>query len=42
MALVTDIEWIRKASKAFGGLAPGEYTVFAEAELDAAKDWVAG
>lgn len=41
MALVTDIGWIRRASGALGGLAPGEYRVFAEAELEAAKEWVA-
>ncbi len=40
-AIVTDVEWIRKAIKAFGFMAPGELRVFAPAELGAAKVWVA-
>lgn len=40
-AIVTDVEWIRKAIKAFGFMAPGEMRLFAPAELGAAKVWVA-
>jgi hypothetical protein len=41
-AVVTDVEWIVKAMKAFGFMAPGEVRVFAPGELAAAKGWVAG
>src|ERR1700749_1007592 len=40
-AIVTDVEWIRKAIKDFGFMAPGEVQVFPPAELGAAKVWVA-
>ena len=40
-AVVTDVDWIRKTIKAFGFMAPGEVRVFAQAELGAAKIWVA-
>jgi hypothetical protein len=40
-AVVTDVDWIRKAMKAFGFMAPGEVRVFEPAELGAAKVWVA-
>jgi hypothetical protein len=40
-AIVTDVDWIRKAIKAFGFMAPGEVQVFDLAELGAAKIWVA-
>lgn len=40
-AVVTDVEWIGKAIKAFGFMAPGDVRVFAPAELGAAKVWVA-
>jgi hypothetical protein len=40
-AVVTDVDWIRKAIKAFGFMTPGEVEVFARAELGAAKVWVA-
>ncbi|MBS1882292.1 MAG: STAS/SEC14 domain-containing protein [Actinobacteria bacterium] len=39
-AVVTDVDWIRKAIKAFGFMSPGEVQVFAPAELGAAKAWV--
>ena len=42
MALVTDVEWIRRAAKAAGWLAPGELRVFAPAQVEAARAWVAG
>jgi hypothetical protein len=40
-ALVTDVDWIRKAIKAFSFMAPGEVRVFEPGELGAAKVWVA-
>jgi hypothetical protein len=40
-AIVTDVDWIRKAIKAFGFMAPGEVKVFALTELGAAKLWIA-
>ena len=40
-AVVTDVDWIRKAIKAFGFMAPGEVQVFHLAELGAAKVWIA-
>ena len=41
-AIVTDIEWMAKASKFFKWMIPGEARVFPVAELDRAKAWVAG
>jgi hypothetical protein len=40
-AIVTEVDWIRKAVKAFGFMAPGEMRVFDPAELGAAKIWIA-
>ena len=40
-AIVTNVDWIRKAIKAFGFMAPGEVRVFDLAELGAAKVWIA-
>jgi stage II sporulation SpoAA-like protein len=40
-AVVTDVDWIVKAMKAFGFMTPGEVRVFEPAELGAAKVWVA-
>lgn len=40
-AIVTDVDWIRKAIKAFGFMAPGEVRGFDLAELGAAKVWIA-
>ncbi len=40
IALVTDIDWIRMATKAFGFAMPGEVRVFANAELGAAREWL--
>ena len=42
VAVVTDLGWVRKATTAFGWLAPGELRVFPLAELDQAKAWVGG
>jgi SpoIIAA-like len=41
-ALLTDIEWVVKATRMFAWLAPGEVRTFGRDELEAAKDWVAG
>lgn len=41
-ALVTDVEWVARAMRAFAWMAPGEVKVFPLAELDRATDWVAG
>ena len=40
-AIVTDIEWMARASKVFAWMIPGEARVFASDELAAAKAWVA-
>jgi hypothetical protein len=41
-AIVTDIEWMARATRLFSWLIPGEARVFRMAELDEAKAWVAG
>ena len=41
-AIVTDIDWMARATKLFAWMIPGEARVFALAELDQAKAWVAG
>lgn len=41
-AVVTDIEWLGKAMRAFAWMAPGEVRVFSLGEMDAAREWVAG
>ena len=41
-AIVTDIEWMARAARAFGWMIPGEARVFPMAELQQAKAWVAG
>jgi hypothetical protein len=40
IALVTDVDWIRTATKAFGFAMPGEVRIFGNAEIDAARDWL--
>jgi len=42
MAIVTDIGWATKGTRAFAWVAPGELEVFPLAELEAARSWVAG
>lgn len=42
MALVTDVEWVAKAMRAFAWMAPGEVRTFTLDELEEAKAWVAG
>ena len=40
-ALVTDVEWIRKALHMFAWMTPGEVRLFDLDELETAKEWVA-
>jgi len=39
-AVVTDVEWIRVAIRVFGFVIPGEFRIFHNNELSAARDWV--
>jgi len=41
-AIVTDIEWMARASRLFLWLFPGEVRLFRVADLQQAKAWVAG
>jgi hypothetical protein len=41
IALVTDIEWMRRATALFGWMTPGELKVFSAGERDAAVGWLA-
>ena len=41
-AIVTDIEWMVRATKMFAWMIPGESRVYPVAELEEAKRWVAG
>ena len=41
-AIVTDIEWMVRATKLFIWMIPGEARVYGLAELEEAKRWVAG
>ena len=41
-AIVTDIDWMARATKLFAWMIPGEARVFRVAELEQAKAWVAG
>jgi len=40
IALVSDIEWVRLATRTFAPLIPGEVHIFPTAQLDDAKAWV--
>jgi SpoIIAA-like len=40
VAVVTDVEWIRLATNAFGFLMPGEVRVFSLAQSAEAKSWI--
>jgi len=40
-ALATDQDWVRKAVKMFGWIAPGEMKLFPLSDQQAAKDWLA-
>jgi hypothetical protein len=41
-AIVTDIDWMARATRLFAWMIPGEARVFPRAELEQAKAWVAG
>jgi hypothetical protein len=41
-AIVTDIDWMVRATKLFAWMIPGEVRVFPLAELEQAKAWIAG
>jgi hypothetical protein len=41
-AIVTDIDWMARATRLFAWMIPGEARVFGLDELAAAKAWVAG
>jgi hypothetical protein len=41
-AVVTDVEWVRRAMHLFAWMAPGELRVFSGDEIEDAKSWVAG
>jgi hypothetical protein len=41
-ALVTDVEWVAKAMRAFAWMAPGEVSVYPLDRLEEAKGWVDG
>jgi SpoIIAA-like len=40
-AIVTDIQWMARATRLFAWMIPGEARVFPRAELEQAKAWVA-
>lgn len=43
LALVTDVDWVAKAMRAFGWAMPGELRVYDQLDkLDEAKAWAAG
>ena len=41
-ALVTELEWVRRAFRLFSWLAPGEVKIFDPAQLEDARAWVTG
>jgi hypothetical protein len=41
-ALVTDVEWVAKATRVFAWLAPGEVKIYGPGQLEEAKGWVGG
>jgi len=41
-AIVTDIDWLARATRLFAWMIPGEVRVFPVAELEPAKAWAAG
>jgi hypothetical protein len=40
IAVVADIDWVRKAANIFGLLRPGRVRVFTNAQLGEAREWV--
>jgi hypothetical protein len=41
-AIVTDADWLARATRLFAWMIPGEARVYPVAELEQAKQWVAG
>ena len=41
-AIVTDVDWLTRATRLFAWMIPGEVRVFPVNELEPAKTWVAG
>jgi SpoIIAA-like len=41
IALVTDVDWVRRGIRLLGWMAPGEIKVWTGGELDKARAWVA-
>ncbi len=41
-AVVTDVEWLRRAMHLFSWMVPGEFKLFGTADLAEAESWVAG
>ena len=41
-AIVTDLDWMARATRLFAWMIPGQARVFPVAELEPAKEWVAG
>jgi SpoIIAA-like len=41
-AIVTDLDWMARATRLFAWMIPGEARVFETAALESAKRWVAG
>jgi hypothetical protein len=41
IAVVTDIDWLRRAFELFSWMVPGEIRLFGESELEQAKAWLA-
>ena len=42
IAVVTDTDWVRRATELLGWLSPGDIRVFPLADLEAAKSWLTG
>ena len=40
MAVVTDVDWIRYAIRAFGFVMPGDLRIFPLAEKEQAREWI--
>jgi hypothetical protein len=40
VALVTDVDWIRRSINMFGFLVPGEFRVFATSQASEARRWI--
>ena len=41
-AIVTDLDWMARATRLFAWMIPGEARVFETAAIESAKQWVAG